>query len=468
MRHVLAIACVTSVMLVTTEARADYADVLITGVPHIQQKPDFCGEACAEMWLTKLGKKWTQDKVFSISGLDPSLGRGCYTLELNTALKRIGLVPGDVWYRISTDKSAAQIEGQWKALHADLVAGIPSIVCMHYDDHAAASEHFRLILGYDRKTDEVIYNEPAVANGKYARMKRDLFRKLWPLKVADHTASLIRLRLIAAKIGNPPASSGLTPADFAQHVMAMKKNLPAGFTVVVQPPFVVAGDEQADAVRRHAIDTVKWAADRLKQEYFAHDPDDILDVWLFKDDASYRKHAKRLFGDTPDTPYGYFSDVHKALIMNIATGGGTLVHEIVHPFMRANFPQCPAWFNEGLGSLYEQSSDRNGHIQGLTNWRLAGLQEAIKEGAVPSFEKLTAMDEDQFYHHDRGTNYAQSRYLCYYLQEKGLLARFYKEFLANAKDDTSGYKTLTKILDEKDMGAFKERWETFVMRLRFP
>ena len=40
-------------------------------------------------------------------------------------------------------------------------------------------------------------------------------------------------------------------------------------------------------------------------------------------------------------------------IMNIATGGGTLVHEIVHPYVEANFPGCPAWFNEGLGSLYE-------------------------------------------------------------------------------------------------------------------
>ena len=32
-----------------------------------------------------------------------------------------------------------------------------------------------------------------------------------------------------------------------------------------------------------------------------------------------------------------------------------LVHEMVHPFMDADFPACPAWFNEGLASLYEQS-----------------------------------------------------------------------------------------------------------------
>ena len=35
--------------------------------------------------------------------------------------------------------------------------------------------------------------------------------------------------------------------------------------------------------------------------------------------------------------------------MNISTGGGTLVHEIVHPFIEANFPACPPWLNEGLG-----------------------------------------------------------------------------------------------------------------------
>jgi hypothetical protein len=468
MQHVLAVCCATAAMLATPPARADYAKVLISDVPHIQQKPDFCGEACAEMWLTKLGKKWTQNQVFNASGLDPALARGCYTQELETALKQIGLVPGDVWYSVAADRSAEQIEAQWKALHADLAAGVPSIVCMHYDDRPAASEHFRLILGYDPKTDEVIYHEPAVADGKYARMKRSLFQKLWPLKTDDRTATLIRLRLKASKIGKPPASSGFTPADFAQHVMNLKKTLPAGFTAVVQPPFVVAGDESAAVVRRRATDTVKWAADHLKQEYFARDPDNILDIWLFKDDDSYRKYAKKLFGDTPDTPYGYYSDTDKALIMNIATGGGTLVHEIVHPFMRANFLKCPPWFNEGLGSLYEQCGERKGHICGETNWRLAGLQEAIEKHTVPSFATLTAMDNDEFYRHDRGTNYAQSRYLCYYLQEKGLLAAFYKDFVAHAKDDPSGYKTLVKVLDEKDMAAFQKRWETFVTQLHFP
>ena len=43
-----------------------------------------------------------------------------------------------------------------------------------------------------------------------------------------------------------------------------------------------------------------------------------------------------------------------------------------------------------LMTLYEQSGERDGHIIGYTNWRLAGLQKAIKEGRVPTFKTLTA------------------------------------------------------------------------------
>jgi len=256
--------------------------------------------------------------------------------------------------------------------------------------------------------------------------------------------------------------------DYEAHVAALKKKIPPGFSIVIQEPFVVIGDGGAIAVGRSATGTVKWAVDHLKADFFENDPDEILDVWLFKDSDSYNKYTKEIFNDTPGTPYGYFSHKHKALIMNIATGGGTLVHEIVHPFMYANFPQCPSWFNEGLGSLFEQSNERDGHIVGMTNWRLAGLQRAIKAGTVPSFKELTAMTSGEFYNEDRGTNYAQARYLCYYLQERGLLIDFYKQFVANQKLDPSGFNTLKKILGEDDMDRFKARWEAFVLKLTFP
>src|SRR5215510_3847515 len=197
----------------------------------------------------------------------------------------------------------------------------------------------------------------------------------------------------------PAAVESRNPeTDYSRHVEQLKKRLPSSdFTIVVEPPFVVIGDESPEEVKAHSERTVKWAVDKLKQDYFTNDPNDIIDIWLFKDAASYQHHAQLLFGERPSTPYGYYSSRHKALIMNIATGGGTLVHEIVHPFVAANFPNSPPWLNEGLGSLYEQSGEEKGHIHGYPNWRLPGLQNAINAGTVQSFQKLTSLNANAFY-----------------------------------------------------------------------
>jgi hypothetical protein len=463
--------CVGLVFAAAAPAEERFASVKISDVPQVRQEPDFCGEACAQMWLNKLGKKLDQNFVFNQSGLDPALGRGCYTADLVRALTAIGFRVGPVWQTVQPEERQKGLATAFHDLHADLVAGIPSIVCMHYDDKPNTTEHFRLMLGYDAGTDEVIYNEPAEARGAYRRMSREMFLKLWPLKSSDKTWTLVRIRLDGEKlIDVPPPVRGAarqTPADFVQHILRLKQSLPEDgrFTIVVQPPFVVVGDESPETVKSRSEQTVKWAVDHIKQSYFSRDPDRILDVWLFKDKASYEKNVKQIFDDTPTTPYGYFSAVHGALIMNIATGGGTLVHEIVHPYMAANFPKCPSWFNEGLASLYEHAGEENGRIHGYPNWRLPGLQQAIKAKAVPPFEKLCSTTTEQFYGEDRGTNYGQARYLCYYLQEKGLLEKYYRDFRAHAADDPTGYATLQKVLGETDMAAFQKRWEAYVMKL---
>jgi hypothetical protein len=258
------------------------------------------------------------------------------------------------------------------------------------------------------------------------------------------------------------------PADYARHASELRKKVPdRGFTIIAQPPFVVIGDESPEVVRERAEGTVKWAADRLKAQFFPKDPPEILDIWLFKDKESYERNARKLFGREPTTPFGYYSAADHALVMNIDTGGGTLVHEIVHPLMRANFPACPAWFNEGMGSLFEQSTEAEGKIRGLPNWRLRGLQEAIRNDQVPSFRTLCSMTDDAFYR-DRGPHYAQARYLCYYLQEHGLLEKFYRQFHANAQSDPTGYQALQSVLGRGDMNAFQAEWEAFVLKLRFP
>ena len=264
-------------------------------------------------------------------------------------------------------------------------------------------------------------------------------------------------------------ADSFSAADYAQHVRELKKRLPGeGFTIVVGKPFVVVGDGDPTSVRRSAEGTVVWAADHLKKSFFAKDPERILDVWLFQDKTSYETNAKKLFGRSPTTPYGYYSSSDGALVMNIATGGGTLVHEIVHPYVEANFPACPPWFNEGLGSLYEQCWEVDGKIMGRTNWRLAGLKEGIEAGELKSFRELTGLSTPAFYGNGRGHHYAQSRYLLFYLQEKGLLRKYYARFHASRKKDPTGYETLVAVLGETDMAAFQKRWEKWATALTYP
>lgn len=493
----------------------DYASVLIEGVPHVKQKPDFCGEACAEMFLAKLGSQIDQDFVFDQAGLDPLEGRGCYTRELSTALSRVGFRTGNVWYGISARDADRQMEAQFRALHADLAAGVPSIVCMHYDDTPGTTEHFRLILGYDAPADEVLYHEPAVNRGAYRRMKREVFLKLWPLKYEQQRWTVVRFRLEPGRIAQGRAATTLTDADYAQHVRELKKKLSdlrerqvllkaereaeikeeiektkkakeeekeyeprklkprivSDFHIVLQKPFVVVGDDRPAVVRQHAQGTIQWAVSRLKRAYFSKDPDQVITIWLFRDKTSYQQNVFDIFRSRPHTPFGYYSPWRKVLVMNIDTGGGTLVHEIVHPFIAANFSECPSWLNEGLGSLYEQCSDNNGHIWGSTNWRLRGLQEAIKDEdyEMPTFEELCSTTTREFYDRDPGTNYAQARYLLYYLQQHGLLRKYYHEFHRSAKDDPTGYETLKRILEVEDeeMEEFQKKWTEYVLELRF-
>ena len=469
-----------------------YESILIEGVPQVRQKPDFCGEACVEMWLRKLGKGTTQDEVFNASGLDPSLGRGCYAQELLRAVTQVGFKPcrqEEVFNIVKAERSAEDLERCFRCLHNDLRGGVPSIVCMRYNATENATEHFRLVIGYDAKSDEVVYREPAWKSEEYGRMEREHFLKLWPLKQSksEWTVVLIRLEAAPSKIKAPERKAGAVAtagggerpaqkqptvfqnADFAQRVRSIKAKCPQeGLNFIVEQPFVIVGDCDQDTLRSYAKNVVRWSVDLLKKSYFQNDPSRILAVWLLSNPKSYERYCMLITKSKPITPYGFYSTQHDALVMNIQTGGGTLVHEIVHPFIEANFPGCPPWFNEGLGSLYEQCEERDGRIVGLLNWRLAGLKKAIAQNDLPDFKTLTGYSGMEFHNIAKGNNYAQARYLCYYLQEKGLLEGFYKDFLRRRIEDPTGYATLSDALGKRDMRKFKEEWQRFVTGLATP
>jgi hypothetical protein len=238
------------------------------------------------------------------------------------------------------------------------------------------------------------------------------------------------------------------------------------FDVLIASPFVIAGNTGRLELGAHRDRTILAAKDALTATYFKTPVDRPILILLFADAGSYQKLCLKWFGERNLPHYGLYRHRDRTMLMNIATGGGTLVHELTHALIAADFPNVPDWFNEGFASLYEQCSIDGPRITGHTNWRLAGLQKAIRAGTIRPIAEM--IEDDDFRHGDRvGINYAQARYLMYYLQQQGKLTAYYTKFRDGHEDDPSGLETLKAVLGTKDLAAFDKQWQAWVLTLRF-
>jgi hypothetical protein len=219
------------------------------------------------------------------------------------------------------------------------------------------------------------------------------------------------------------------------------------FQIILEPPFVVAGNMTSESLSRMTARSVLRPAAAMRRSYFARAPDEPITVLLFADARSYRSWAKRLYGDRNVPYFGYYKPSHRTLVMNIATGTGTLVHELTHALIDFDFPDVPTWFNEGLASLHEQCRVHEDRIVGLKNWRLAGLHQAIRAGKLRPLREL--LTRDDFYGSLKGLNYAQARYFTMYMQHRGKLRAFYQRLHEHPEGADAGIRAVERVFDEK-------------------
>lgn len=236
--------------------------------------------------------------------------------------------------------------------------------------------------------------------------------------------------------------------------------------IVVDPPFVVARDRNGPELDATIRRTIRPAAGVLWRQYFDRRPDRPVTILLFSGPGPYTRYAEQLFGDRDVSHFGYYRPAEQALVMDIETGTGTLVHEMVHALAHFDFPDMPAWFGEGLASLYEHCTIGQDRLIGQVNWRLPALQEAVRAGRLrPLRELMTAPD---FRGAGAALDYAQARYFCMFLQERGMLRDYYRRLRATRAEDRTGILAAEAVSGGRPIEAIERDFLEWVRSLRYP
>jgi hypothetical protein len=244
----------------------------------------------------------------------------------------------------------------------------------------------------------------------------------------------------------------------------LRKRLDRTFRLVVDPPFVVAGNLGRGYVRQYHRRGVLRPARALYASYIEKRPDRPITILLMKNERTYRRVARELFRDTNVAYYGYYTPHNRTMLMNIGPGIGTLYHELTHALVAFDFPDIPDWFNEGLGSLHEGAYATRTRMVGVTNWRLPILQDALFKKRLRSLRDL--LTKNDFYSYQSGQNYAQARFFCQFMQQRRVLARLYRYFRGHAKVQSASVKAVEHVFG-RSLDRVEREFLAWVRRLRY-
>jgi len=260
------------------------------------------------------------------------------------------------------------------------------------------------------------------------------------------------------------SSSAPQAVDCRSTAEQLSQKLPAHWTVQISEPYVLAGDCHEDQLTKYFQETISPTARALSVQYFDTPPTWPITVILCSSDESYRECHHALKERDRSEYSGIYSRSEHRVIVNTATGEGTLAHELTHALAHADFPDLPEWLDEGLASLYEEcefSSDGS-RLIGVENWRGSALQSSLQRGELRSIIELA---NEQFASENATVDYAMSRYFCLYLQRRNLLEPFYRKCRSRAGVDRVGIQALAECLNCNDARAIDAHFHSWLRTL---
>lgn len=167
-------------------------------------------------------------------------------------------------------------------------------------------------------------------------------------------------------------------------------------------PFVVRTDAKLDNATAVLSDLVDLQAG-LEKILGVHPPREWIEIYVFRDQSSYRKFVGRQFPGNEKRRALFIQGRGPAMVLAFRsdTLEIDLRHETTHALLHAHTPHLPLWLDEGLAEYFEKPADqRHGnarHAPALfaemcqKNWpKLEALERKTQSEEMDQSDYLTA------------------------------------------------------------------------------
>lgn len=239
--------------------------------------------------------------------------------------------------------------------------------------------------------------------------------------------------------------------------------LPSNMSITKFKHFVIFSDLD-EKTTYSIIDTeIRQTIDGMVNGYVSRTPDSATAIFLFGDYEDYKAFTLNNtdIEEKDLSPYGYYKISQNIIVIRYVSWKGSTKHETAHRFTKADFPDAPSWFDEGLSSLLEKSAYKNGKLVGEFSWRIVAIRRAIKDDKYTGLKQLMQTNDNELYGKRTSFYYAQARYLLMYLEERGFLEEYYKTFRDTYRQDKTGISQLENILG-KSLDEIDEDYYTYI------
>jgi RNase P/RNase MRP subunit p29 len=174
---------------------------------------------------------------------------------------------------------------------------------------------------------------------------------------------------------------------------------------------------------------------------------------------------------------GYFDPRTNVLmcgdIPSMAQARASVVtHEFTHALhfadQAARGQPHPIWLVEGLGSLFESARVVDDALVPRHGARLSTIKAAVRRDQALPWRRIMQLSHASFME-VADLAYAQSRYMCFYMWEKGLLKRFYDEYTQTSsfQGDRTALESF-EIAFGRPIDEVERDWKAWVLKQEEP